>query len=241
MQGLIDGAEAFLSKHLAVGAVIEEWTRTDVPEYPIEALREALTNAVVHRNYAQEGQSVRIFLYRDRVEFHSPGLLLPGITVEMMQRGEVPSKLRNPVLANLLRDLPGYFERLGLGVRLMLAETARRNMPPPEFREQSGEFQVIFRKVPLAISSALPARRLAVRAHDLEPAGAAPMEVEERLRRAIQYVNAHGIITNQAYRALTGVSEKTAQRDLERLVERGALTFTGERRARRYHLPKRST
>ena len=102
LQDLIDGAELFLSRYIAVGARVEGFKRIDIPEYSLEALREAVINAVVHRDYSKRGESVRVFCYPDRVEIHSPGLLLPGITVEQMERGEVQSKLRNPTLANLL-------------------------------------------------------------------------------------------------------------------------------------------
>ena len=80
----------------------------------------AVVNAVIHRDYTRRGESIRVFYYADRIEVHSPGLLLPGVTVEQMRRGEVISKLRNPILAGLLRDIPGYMERVGSGIRLML-------------------------------------------------------------------------------------------------------------------------
>jgi len=79
---------------------VEGWKRIDIPEYPIEALREALVNAVVHRDYNRYGESIRVFYYADRIEIHSLGLLLPGVTVEQMEKGEVQSRLRNPVLGN---------------------------------------------------------------------------------------------------------------------------------------------
>jgi predicted HTH transcriptional regulator len=112
VQELIDGAEAFLKRYLAVGAHMEGFKRIDIPEYSLEVLREAVINAIVHRDYSRRGESIRVFYYPDRVEVHSPGLLLPGITVEQMEQGVVQSKLRNPVLAGLLRDVPGYMERI---------------------------------------------------------------------------------------------------------------------------------
>src|SRR5947209_7817776 len=134
LQELIDEAEAFLNRYIAVGARVEGWKRIDIPEYSIEVLREAVINAVVHRDYSKRGESIRVFYYPDRVEVHSPGLLLPGITVEQMERGVVQSKLRNPVLAGLLRDIPGYMERIGSGIRFMLDETKRMELPAPQFR-----------------------------------------------------------------------------------------------------------
>src|SRR6266700_6719713 len=135
LQDLIDGAETFLNRYIAVGARIEGWKRIDIPEYSLEVLREAVINAVVHRDYSRRGESIRVFYYPDRVEIHSPGLLLPGITVEQMERGEVQSKLRNPVLAGLLRDIPGYMGRIGSGIRFMLDETKRLGLPAPLFRQ----------------------------------------------------------------------------------------------------------
>jgi predicted HTH transcriptional regulator len=137
LQDVIDSTEAFLDRYIAVGARIEGWKRIDIPEYSIEVLREAVINAVVHRDYSRRGERVRVFYYPDRVEVHSPGLLLPGITVEQMERGEVQSKLRNPALAGLLSTIPGYMEQIGSGVRFMLDETRRMELPAPQFREMS--------------------------------------------------------------------------------------------------------
>jgi ATP-dependent DNA helicase RecG len=78
LQELIDGAEVFLSRYIAVGAKVEGFKRIDIPEYSLEVLREAVINAVVHRDYSKRGESVRVFCYPDRVEIHSPGLLLPA-------------------------------------------------------------------------------------------------------------------------------------------------------------------
>ncbi len=155
LQEVIDGAEDFLNRYIAVGARIEGWKRIDIPEYSLEVLREAIIHAVVHRDYSKRGERIRVFYYPDRVEVHSPGLLLPGITVEQMAQGEVQSKLRNPVLANLLRDIPGYMEQIGSGIRFMLDETKRLGLPTPQFRETS-EFVVTFEKA--AALSASPSR-----------------------------------------------------------------------------------
>lgn len=238
LQEIIDDTEIFLKKYMVVGARIEGWKRIDLPEYPIEALRESLVNAVVHRDYSRGGESIRVFYYVDRVEVHSPGLLLPGITLEQMERGEVTSKLRNPVLANLLRDVPGYMERIGSGVRLMLHETKQMGLPAPQFRELS-EFVVTFRKTPISETPHVTnfpklvkeRRKISFSVEDI------PVEQEQRIVRAMQYVQQQGLITNREYRELTGVSENTALRDLEILVARGALKRIGKTRGRQYKLP----
>jgi predicted HTH transcriptional regulator len=241
LQDLIDGAELFLSRYIAVGARVEGFKRIDIPEYSLEALREAVINAVVHRDYSKRGESVRVFCYPDRVEIHSPGLLLPGITVEQMERGEVQSKLRNPTLANLLKDIPGYMERLGSGIRFMLDETKRLGLPGPQFREMA-EFVVTFQKAPALMSPRPQPQYTETLWGDEEDAQPEILsqgqsdQRERRLTKAVEYVQKHGFITNSIYRQLTGISDRTAHRDLEILTERGRLKGTGQRAARRYVL-----
>jgi ATP-dependent DNA helicase RecG len=243
LQELIDGAALFLSRYIAVGARVEGFKRIDIPEYSLEVLREAVINAVVHRDYSKHGESVRVFCYPDRVEIHSPGLLLPGITVEQMERGEVQSKLRNPTLANLLKDIPGYMERLGSGIRFMLDETKRMGLPAPQFREV-GEFIVTFHKAP-ALVSQRPQQELpyaeTLWGDEVRPSPELLSQSqsdrrERRLTEALDYVHKHGFITNSIYRQLTGVSDRTAHRDLETLIERGRLKGTGQKAARQYVL-----
>lgn len=248
VQELIDGTEAFLNRYVAVGAEIVGWKRIDLPEYPIEALREAVVNAVIHRDYSRVGESIRVFYYTNRVEIHSPGLLLPGITIEQMERGEVLSKLRNPILAGLLRDIPGYMERIGSGIRFMLSETRQMGLPAPQFREMS-EFLVTFRKAPADITqteSAPPEedkpQQLVLDALPATVSLSSPRktvlpDLDKRRVIAMRYVQEHGSITNREYRELTGASEQTANRDLEALAEQGGLVRVGEKRGRRYKLP----
>ncbi len=243
LQELIDNTEAFLDRYIAVGARIEGWKRIDIPEYSIEVLREAVINAVVHRDYSRRGERVRVFYYPDRVEVHSPGFLLPGITVAQMEHGEVQSKLRNPVLGGLLSNIPSYMEQIGSGVRFMLDETKRMELPAPQFREMS-EFIVTFHKAPALLA---PPSRVPYKGETLweENEASHPelvvqnrhaKQIESRLIKALKYVQENGFITNGIYRQLTGVTDRTAHRDLEKLVERGRLQGTGQRAARRYVL-----
>jgi predicted HTH transcriptional regulator len=134
-------------------------------------------------------------------------------------------------------------ERIGSGIRFMLDETRRLKLPAPHFREM-GEFVVAFNQAPdLARprSQSQPQyngtlwsehEQLPVE----EPVKNLPPEQESRLTDAVAYVREHGFITNKLYRELTGVSDRTAHRDLETLVERGRLKAVGQRAARRYVL-----
>lgn len=125
LQDLIDGAEAFLNRYIAVRARVEGFKRLDIPEYSIEVLREAVINAVVHRDYSRQGESIRVFYYPDRVEVHSPGLLLPGITIEQMEQGVVQQNASKNLLDALLvraEDVLAFLDDLALPFPNNLAE-----------------------------------------------------------------------------------------------------------------------
>jgi ATP-dependent DNA helicase RecG len=233
----IDQAEGFFKRHMRVGARMEGFHRVDEPDYPLAALREAVVNAVVHRDYSLSGEAVRLLYYPDRIEVHSPGLLLPGIRLDDLRAGRVPSRPRNPLLVTLLRDLPGnYMERMGTGISYMMDEMAALGRPTPEFVEQN-EFLVTFRTESVRAAgpvstpqSTAGASRHAQRAEDAGRLGTQ----EERWALALRYVQEHGAITNKGYRQVTGVSGMTALRDLEQLVARGSLRAEGQGRGRKY-------
>ncbi|HEX2911915.1 MAG TPA: ATP-binding protein [Chloroflexia bacterium] len=143
----IDQASELLRLWIPSAAHVEGFHRIDEPALPLEALREAVINAVVHRDYSQAGTAVRIFSYPDRIEIHNPGLLPGNILLEQLRHGEAPSLPRNPVIATVLKDLPGgYMERVGSGVRFMINQMLSLRLAEPEFKEQSDEFVVTFFK-----------------------------------------------------------------------------------------------
>jgi ATP-dependent DNA helicase RecG len=140
---IINKAAEFLKLYIQVGAEIIAFKRIDKPDYPLEALREAVVNAIVHRDYSLEGETIRIFFYTDRVEIHSPGLLPSGVAFGDLIAMRAPSRPRNVLLAQFMRYMPGYMERVGAGIRFMVNEMRELDLPDPEFREQH-EFMVTF-------------------------------------------------------------------------------------------------
>ncbi len=241
----IDQAEEYIKLRIPVAARTEGFHRIDEPELPLEALREAVVNAIAHRDYSIEGTAVRLFFYPDRVEVHNPGLLLPGVGLTDLQQGRAPSKPRNPVIVSILRELPGgYMERMGSGIRFMIEQMRNSGLPDPLFKEQ-GEMVVTFprQSAPFAASSSVP-----VQADTLsEPSSTSPavatlntgsttLTQPARQQLGLRYVHEHGSITNRQYRDLTGAAETTAIRDLEALVERGSLRAIGKGRGRHYVL-----
>ncbi len=110
--------------------------REDVPEIPIEAMREAIINAFCHRDY-RDPDFVHIAVFRDRVEIRNPGGLFGGLTIEQILKGNV-SKRRNPLIAELLRRIQ-MVEAWGRGMPLIL-----KNAPDAKFREVAQIFIACF-------------------------------------------------------------------------------------------------
>lgn len=131
MPGAVDKVMEFLLKHAYKTAVFGEVKRRDVYSIPVEAIREVVVNALVHANYAERGTPIRVGFYDDRIQVDSPGLLLPGMTVESMRRA---SRLRNPSLARIFREA-GIMEQWGTGVQRVFEQIAEAGLPEPRVEE----------------------------------------------------------------------------------------------------------
>lgn len=136
---IVEDGITFVHKHGLHGFDIAGLRRTDTWSLPPVALREAIVNAVVHADYAQRGAPLRISIFDDRVEIESPGLLLPGLTVEDLRRGV--SKLRNRVIGRVFQEL-GLIEQWGSGIQRMSAACRDAGLPAPLLEEIGTRFRV---------------------------------------------------------------------------------------------------
>jgi len=134
---------AFIKKNIALGATIGEIYREDRWEYPLEAIREALINAVIHRDYAFLGSDIKIAIYDDMLEIASPGPLPDALSVEELGTGR--SEIRNRVLAPIFKDLK-LIEAWGSGIRKMHAELTDYPEIELVLQEAGQTFQVQFCK-----------------------------------------------------------------------------------------------
>ena len=122
----------FLKKHAMRGADFSALRRKDVWSIPLLMLREAVVNALVHADYSQVGAPIRISFFDDRIEVESPGILLPGMTVEDMKQGV--SRLRNRVIARVFREL-NLIEQWGSGVRRIFSQAQALGLREPLITE----------------------------------------------------------------------------------------------------------
>lgn len=141
---MVDDAITFCKRNMKVQTIIDPNTgkRKDRTEYPIEAIREAVLNALIHRDYSHltEGTPVQINFFTDRLEIHSPGSLYGRMTVE--QLGHARPDLRNPALAVMTEVLVGAENRYS-GIPTIRREMAAHNLPEPVFENRRNEFLVI--------------------------------------------------------------------------------------------------
>ncbi|WP_395840154.1 RNA-binding domain-containing protein [Cystobacter fuscus] len=137
----VDDAVTFLKKNVRSPSHVEGLERIE-EGLPEKVLREAVLNAVAHRDYRAASQ-VRIYVFDDRVEIVNPGELLNQLTLEGIRIGGI-SQRRNPVLAGLLARARRR-ENLGMGVPEMIRQMKARKLPPPEFSVGNGHFRVVLR------------------------------------------------------------------------------------------------
>jgi ATP-dependent DNA helicase RecG len=205
-----------VGEEMRIGAVVKGLEREERTEYPVSAVREALVNAVAHRDYRLGGRRIEVRMFVDRMEIVSPGGLPGFITVDNIVEEHFS---RNPRIVSGLYQW-GYIEELGLGVDLMIEEMVRAGHPPPKFKDTPYSFTVTLYNV-----------------RERAPQPSWTRTMNERQAKALAYVQESGRITNREYRELCpDVSAETLRLDLVDLVDRGILLKIGAKKGTYYIL-----
>lgn len=216
-------AERWLTEHMRKGSRMVGLERQDWTQFPPGAVREALVNAVAHRDYSVRGEGIRLSLFSDRLEVYSPGRLPGHVTVENIVEERFS---RNESLVQVLADY-GLIERLGYGIDRMLRQMAEAGLPPPGFRETAAGFLVTLTGQSIEELSA----------EGLDTREWVRMGLNERQIAALLFVIDQRRITNRDLQEqFAEVSAETIRRDLADLVERGLLLKIGDKRATYYIL-----
>lgn len=119
--------------------------REELPDYPERAITETIANAIIHRDYMQMGSEIHIDMYNDRMEIYSPGGMMDGRLIQQLNPLTVPSKRRNPLLADFFSRL-GLMERRGSGMKKIIDAYKQyehlTTYQKPEFTSNASEFHV---------------------------------------------------------------------------------------------------
>lgn len=197
----IEDSLRFIERNTRTAYRIEKLQREEIPQYPMAALREAITNAVMHRDWYIDGANVFVEIYEDRIEVSSPGGLPKGMLPEDLGSKSVR---RNPLIADVLHRI-AFIEKAGTGIRRMREGAVEQGYPEPEFRA-NGFFTAIFR--PLASTAA---QGEPVVAHDV------PVEVYDDVLTAL--CAAHDVPVEVYDDVLAAHDETVIDTDYRILVE----------------------
>jgi ATP-dependent DNA helicase RecG len=213
---LVERTWNVLLEEMHMGAVVKGLEREERSEYPLFAVREALVNAVCHRDYRLRGRRIEIRKFSDRLEIISPGGLPGFITLDNIVDEHFS---RNPLIVAGLYQW-GYIEELGLGVDRMIEEMAQAGHPPPLFKDTTYSFTVSLSNV-----------------RERPPTPRWERTMNERQAKALAFIRENGRITNRDYRQICpNVSPETLRLDFVDLVDRGLLLKIGAKKGTYYIL-----
>ncbi|MBN1662032.1 MAG: putative DNA binding domain-containing protein [Deltaproteobacteria bacterium] len=215
---------AFIRRHISMGVGIgAKPVRKERWDYPLEALREAVVNAIVHRDYTDPG-NIQVRIFDDRLEIWSPGLLPKELNIKSLfsENRSIP---RNRSLAGIFHDV-GLIEGWGTGFQRMLDGCAVNGNPRPELKEMAGAFVVKF-----------------IRRPDVEGTSGGINEgisegisggVNEGINQLWEFIRKNPGKRVVEISAALNIPAKTIERWLKKLKEQGRIIFTGSRKTGGY-------
>lgn len=214
----------YIDFHNQTHATFQKLLRIDTRDYPEVAVREALLNSLVHRDYSFRASTL-ISIYEDRIEFVSIGGLLPGLELDDLMMGV--SVCRNPHLANVFYRLQ-LIEAYGTGMKKIMGAYA--DIPvQPKIATTNNAFKIILPNV-----NATP--KTVKSPKEIENAAASVLDSNEE--KILQFLMEHPMITRKEAQALLEVSQSTAGRILKAMVDSGQIKQLGGSRTTRYELSK---
>jgi predicted HTH transcriptional regulator len=200
--------------------------RIDMPDYPAEAVHEALVNALVHRDYAVQGSEIHVDMYDDRLEIVSPGGMPDGKRIQDLNIDDIPSIRRNPIICDIFSRLK-LMERRGSGLRKIVDK-----YPPdvaPSFRSTEQSFVATLKNLNYGKSS-MP------RGSDDGIDNGIDDGIEKNTEKILNAILADPKITQKQMAFETGLSLRTIGRELKNLRNNGYIRRVGSDRFGRWEI-----
>jgi ATP-dependent DNA helicase RecG len=193
--------------------------RISSADFPLDILREAIANAIIHRDYSITSSTNYLFINSDIIVIKSPGLPMPPLTLADIRTLDLPSVSRNPKVMYVYNRM-GLAEQRGIGLRSMKS-LSEKGFPLPVINLKGNVLELAFARSADALSGVIASEISGLSTQDKE---------------GIQFIQANEPITVNDYAEKFGITAKTAQRRLSDLVDKGLIIKEGERRWTKYRL-----
>ena len=216
-----ENAVKFITQHIRHAVYFDANRRYDRWEYPLRALEEAITNALVHRDYFSNGE-IQLSIFDDRIEIWNPGELPKPLTPEDLKRKH-KSIPRNKLIADSL-FLIKYIEKWGTGTNRMIEEMLKSKLPEPEFQNLSGGFEVSLAGPGKSFEEEIEKKKIQI------------LEINERQRKALGYLKGKGRITRMEYCKLNDIGATYAKKELNDLIAMKIIRRVGKGKSTYYIL-----
>lgn len=219
----LEGVLGFIKKHLNKEYIISgNAQRQERWEYPLEALREIIINAIVHRDYSKSSDSV-IKIFDDRIEFYNPGRLTHGLTISKLIKGDYVSTIRNKQIADLFKEA-GMIEKYGSGIKRVIEAFKKYGLKSPKFKEvQDGFLITVYRKTPQKTPQNTPQKTPQIN----------PPEVQGKVslsRKILRVVEEDPTVTREMIAQKLSISRETVKEYIQKLRKEGVLERIGSDR-----------
>jgi predicted HTH transcriptional regulator len=225
----IDAVVAFVGKNTRHPPRIVGMNRVMLDEYPEKAIREALVNAIAHRDYEDSSRQIIVEVFADRVVISSPGLPPPPLSLAKLRKGKYRPCSRNAVLAQSLAVL-NLMEQRGSGLARMKAAMLDHGLDAPRLDVQDGYFQVIL----AGPADNLDRLRTPAKIEGAFVPPSVEQQMNERQKAIVTIALENGVVTSGWCRKRLPVAYDTIRRDLLELVKLGVLEQKGKGRSTRY-------
>lgn len=216
---LPDQIEEWLQKVLPLSKDTSSFKRKDVPDFPIKVLREAIVNALVHRDYAIEGAKCELKIDENKIIVTSPGKPLPSISMDDLNRFEAPSLSRNHIITYAF-SLMDYVEEKGFGMKTFKSLNKEYGLPIPKYSFKEPFLTLTFPRTAEGVKSTIEIKSISNLSDD-------ELRYFEIFREK-DYVNKSQFIE------FTGLPERSAQRQLKKWVDEGIIISEGGGRSTKY-------
>ena len=214
----IEEAYEFVLKHINLGAEINGLVRTDAYELPTEAIREAIVNATMHRNFLDRA-CVQVAVYDDRVEITSPGMLYGGLTIEQIKEGG--SKIRNRCIAEVFSRMK-IIESWGTGIKRMFSSCKEYGIREPELLEIGDSFRVnLYRPSYNQVHQSSPKSSLK----------SSPKDVSVTQQKILDMIAENPKVTQTAMAEALDITSRAIKKNIKELTERGVVEHVGSSRS----------